>query len=326
MSNSNLNQTPQKPKFSVAISQPGYLKLIRNTLGDPERAKRFVASITAAVATNPQLQDCDSASILAGGLLGESLNLSPSPQIGHYYLVPFESKVKDRNGKIIYLIDENGEKRKDSNGRWIALTEKKAQFTLGYKGYMQLAQRSGYVTKLDVVSIKEGELKHFDPIKGNYEFEAIQDADQRDQAPTMGYFAYFELANGFRKEIYWSREQMEHHADKYSQAFSLQAYRAIQDGKIADKDMWKYSSHWYTKFDIMAEKTMLRQLISRGGCPMSTEMIRGFESDNSISELKDNGDIVTTAEDVAAAAKPDVVEQPQPEENGDVQDVDFDKI
>lgn len=82
----------QKPKFSVAITTEGYRKLISNTLGDPDRAKRFIASISSAVATTPALQDCDAGSILCGALLGESLNLSPSPQLGQYYLVPFNDK------------------------------------------------------------------------------------------------------------------------------------------------------------------------------------------------------------------------------------------
>ena len=88
---SSSNQTMQKPKFSIAITTKGYKDLINNTLGDPERAKRFVASITSAVAVNPALQDCDAGTILAGALLGESLNLSPSPQLGQYYLVLYDA-------------------------------------------------------------------------------------------------------------------------------------------------------------------------------------------------------------------------------------------
>ena len=80
MSNAVATQA-QRPKFSVMISTPGYQKMINNTLRDPKKAQRFVASITSAVATNPALQECDPATILSGALLGESLNLSPSPQL-----------------------------------------------------------------------------------------------------------------------------------------------------------------------------------------------------------------------------------------------------
>ena len=88
MATYNQMQVQQKPKFSVAITTKGYQSLISNTLRDPARARRFTASITSAVAVNPALQECDAGTILAGALLGESLNLSPSPQLGQYYLVP----------------------------------------------------------------------------------------------------------------------------------------------------------------------------------------------------------------------------------------------
>ena len=140
MATYNQMQVQQKPKFSVAITTKGYQSLISNTLRDPARARRFTASITSAVAVNPALQECDAGTILAGALLGESLNLSPSPQLGQYYLVPFKQKAKyDRNNRLI---------------RQESVT---AQFVLGYKGYLQLALRSGQYKDLDVMVIKQGE-------------------------------------------------------------------------------------------------------------------------------------------------------------------------
>lgn len=131
----------QRPKFSVAITTTGYQNLIKNTLNDPKRAARFTAAITSAVAVNPALQDCEAGTILAGGLLGESLNLSPSPQLGQYYLVPFKQKAKyDRSGNLLKPACTN------------------AQFVLGYKGLVQLAIRSGQYKHLNVLEIKEGEL------------------------------------------------------------------------------------------------------------------------------------------------------------------------
>lgn len=108
---------PKKLYFSQAMQTEKYKKLINNTLGDPVRAARFAANITSAVAVNPTLQECDAGTILAGALLGESLLLQPSPQLGQFYLVPFESKAKrDRQGNVI---------------KPACL---KAQFVLGYKG------------------------------------------------------------------------------------------------------------------------------------------------------------------------------------------------
>ena len=272
------NLTPQKPKFSVAITTKGYQTLINNTLGDPQRARRFVSAITSAVAVNPALQECEAGTILAGALLGESLNLSPSPQLGQYYLVPFKSKAKyDRQGNLI------------------SPEVIKAQFVLGYKGYIQLALRSGAYADLDVMDIKQGEYLGKDPMTGKPRFSFIEDDDERDRLETIGYMAYFEYLNGFRKVVYWSREKMLSHADKYSPAFSAKSFQDIQDGKIAEKDMWRYSSFWYKNFDDMAKKTLLRHIISRWGV-MSPEMQTAFERDSSVSEIGEKGDIVTAEE------------------------------
>lgn len=252
MSNTQLTQAPQKPKFSVAVTMPTYQKLINNTLGDPDRARRFVASVTSAVSANPALQECDAASTLSSALLGESLNLSPSPQLGQYYLVPFNDKKSDL---------------------------KKAQFILGYKGYIQLAIRSGNYADIDAIEIREGEYKGRDKNTGKPVFEFIEDDKDANSVPVVGYMAYFEYLNGFRKVMYWSREKMMSHADKYSKAFSAKAYKDILDGKISDKDMWKYSSFWYKDFDGMAKKTLIRQLISKWGI-MSIEMQTALESDD----------------------------------------------
>ena len=141
-----------QPKFSVVIQSDMYKKLINNTLGDPERSKRFIASISSAVATNPNLQQCEAGTILSGALLGESLNLSPSPQLGHYYLVPYKN---NKSG----------------------VTE--AQFQLGWHGYYQLAIRSGQYKDLDVIEIKEGEYLGRDKQTGKQKFEFIEDEYER---------------------------------------------------------------------------------------------------------------------------------------------------
>ena len=151
---------------------------------------RFITSIISAVNTNPALQECTNQSILSAALLGESLKLSPSPQLGQYYMVPFNDKNK---GKV-------------------------AQFQLGYKGYIQLALRSGQYKKLNVLAIKEGELVRYDPLNEDIEVKLIDDEEEREKAPTIGYYAMFEYLNGFRKTMYWSRNKMLLHADRYSQA------------------------------------------------------------------------------------------------------------
>lgn len=94
--NNSLVQKKQQPKFSVAIQSEGYKKLINNTLGDPKRAAKFITAITSAVSNNPALQECDASTILSAGLLGEGLNLSPSPQLGQYYILPFNDTKNKR--------------------------------------------------------------------------------------------------------------------------------------------------------------------------------------------------------------------------------------
>lgn len=226
-----------KPKFSVAIQSDTYKNLINQTLGDKDKATRFIASISSAVATNNQLQECDAGTILSGALLGESLNLSPSPHLGQYYLVPFNDTKKGC---------------------------KVAQFQLGYKGYIQLAIRSGYYKKLNVLAIKKGELIKYDPLNEEIEVNLIDDEEERESAETIGYYAMFEYTNGFRKTLYWSKSKMEKHALKYSMG-----YRAKKGYTFWEKD-----------FDSMAYKTMLRQIISKWGI-MSIDMQQAVEKDMS---------------------------------------------
>jgi len=309
MSSSNV-PTAQRQKFSVAISSEGYRNLINNTLGDPERSRRFVAAITSAVAVNPALQECTPQTILAGALLGESLNLSPSPQLGQYYLVPFDQKLKGPDGKIIWLTDENGNFVLDKNGRKIALTEKRAQFVLGFKGYIQLAIRSGQYQDIDVMEIHEGEYLGKDAANGKPRFQFIEDDDEREQRPVIGYMAYFEYLNGFRKTLYWSKAKMMNHADEYSPAFSAETMRKLEAGQIPESDLWKYSSFWYKNFDEMAKKTLLRQLISRWGI-MSIEMQQGFVQDSKFIQMNENGGFVSAGEEEAPAAPQPIPTQPE---------------
>ena len=264
----NSNKVMTKPKFSVAIQTEQYQRLINNTLGDPNRARRFIASISSAVATNKDLQECDAGTILSGALLGEALNLSPSPQLGQYYLVPFKDKNK---GKV-------------------------ATFILGYKGYIQLAIRSGNYKKINVIELKEGELKKFDLMTEEIEVDLITDDEKRENAKTVGYYAMFEYLNGFKKAIYWSKDKMIAHADKYSPAFTKKGYELLLAGKVKQEDMWKYSSHWYKSFDDMAKKTMLRQLISKWGV-MSIEMREAFEKDETIIREDGTYQYVTEIDD-----------------------------
>ena len=226
----------QKASLTAYLTNDAVKNQINNVIGGKD-GQRFISAIISAVQTNPALQECTNPSILSAALLGESLKLSPSPQLGHYYMVPFNDRQK---GKV-------------------------ATFQLGYKGYIQLATRSGQYKKLNVLAIKEGELIRFDPLNEEIEVNLIEDEELREKTPTIGYYAMFEYTNGFRKAIYWSRAKMEAHAMKYSAG-----YRAKKGYTFWEKD-----------FDGMAFKTMLRQLISKWGI-MSIEMQNAVESDMAV--------------------------------------------
>lgn len=296
---------PKKLYFSQAMQTEKYKKLINNTLGDPVRAARFAANITSAVAVNPTLQECDAGTILAGALLGESLLLQPSPQLGQFYLVPFESKAKrDRQGNVI---------------KPACL---KAQFVLGYKGYIQLALRTGQYKRLNVLEVKSGELGGWDPFEERFhEMHFIEDFEKRAAMPTVGYIAHFEYINGFQKTLYWTADQMMSHADKYSPAFSAAAYKKLLNGEIPQNELWKYSSFWYKDFDGMAKKTMLRQLISKWGI-MTAEMTMAYERDGHVM-MPDtaSGDLLPEVTDTPELSQQDEQEQPKIERTSKTMDL-----
>ncbi|MCM1297862.1 MAG: recombinase RecT [Bacteroides sp.] len=259
----SISDKNKKPKFSAYMSQDNIKNLVQQAVG--KNAQSFTASIISAVSNNPQLQECTQNTILSGALLGESLKLSPSPQLGQYYLVPFAKK--DKQGNILCY---------------------NAQFVLGAKGYKQLAMRSGQYKDLDVIEIKEGEYKGRDKFTGKQKFEFVENDDERDELPTIGYMAYFELLNGFKKTVYWTKQKMIKHANTYSAAFNADKYDDYINGRIPQKEMYKYSSFWYKNFDEMAFKTMLRYLISQWGI-MSIEMQSAIDADNSVI-LNENGE------------------------------------
>ncbi len=266
----------RKQTLSAYLSQDAIKAKINEVIGGKD-GQRFISAIVSATAANPTLQECSNGSILSAAMLGESLKLSPSPQLGQYYLVPYNDK---NQGKV-------------------------AQFQLGYKGYIQLAIRSGQYKKLNVLGIKEGELIRFDPLNEEIEVQLIADEEKREAAKTVGYYAMFEYTNGFRKAMYWSKAKMEAHALKYSQGYKK------------DKEKgWKYT-FWSKDFDGMAYKTMLRQLISKWGI-MSIEMQQAMDADMGV--IHDDGSVdyvdnqqIDDSNIIEADAE--VVEPPQPADN-----------
>ena len=260
INNSLANRQQGRLGIAAYLSQDAVKNKINEVIGGKD-GQRFISAIVSATTANPALQECSNGSILSAAILGESLKLSPSPQLGQYYLVPFKDKEK---GKV-------------------------AQFQLGYKGYIQLAIRSGQYKKLNVLGIKEGELIRFDPLNEEIEVQLIEDEDAREATETVGYYAMFEYTNGFKKAMYWSKKKMEAHALKYSQGYAADKRKATS---------WTF---WSKDFDGMAYKTMLRQLISKWGI-MSIEMQSAIDADMAV--INDDG----TKDYVDNQPEPQVIE------------------
>lgn len=268
----SLANRQQKTGLTAYLTNDAVKNQINNVVGG-KNGDRFIASIVSAVQVNSDLQECTNPSILSAALLGESLKLSPSPQLGQYYMVPFRNNKKGC---------------------------KEAQFQLGYKGYIQLAIRSGQYKKLNVLAIKDGELVRFDPLNEEIEVNLIDDEEVREEAKTIGYYAMFEYTNGFRKAMYWSKKKMEAHALKYSKWYAAK----------------KGYAFWEKDFDGMAYKTMLRQLISKWGI-MSIDMQNAMESDMAVIHEDGTKDYVDTVSEENIVADQDLQETaeetPEPE-------------
>lgn len=247
-------QVVQKQGINTYLQSDAVKNNIISVVGK-EDSQRFISSVVSAVQTNPALSECTNASILSSALLGHSLKLPQSPQLQMFYLVPYNNK----------------KKVKDENGREKEVQVKEAVFQLSYRGYLQLAMRSGSYKHINACEIREGELKSFNPITEEYVFDAITDYEKRKNLPVIGYYAYFEMVNGYKKELYWSKEQMEAHAKKYSMSY---------------RKGWS-SSFWTSDFDAMALKTMLRQLISKWGM-MSVDMETAYQHDMAVEDENGN--------------------------------------
>ena len=262
----SLTKANQRMGITPYLTNDAVKAQINSVVGGKD-SPLFITSIVSAVNANQALMECTNSSILSAGLLGAALKLSPSPQLGHFYMVPYNDKDK---GKV-------------------------AQFQLGYKGYIQLAIRSGQYKSLNVLPIKKGELVKYDALNEEIEVNLIEDEEEREQAETIGYYATFTYLNGFRKSLYWSKKKMESHALRYSKGYAAK----------------KGYTFWEKDFDAMACKTMLRQLISKWGI-MSIDMQKAYESDMAVINEDGSATYVDTEEVPAEAPKtPDKTPEPE---------------
>lgn len=218
-------------------------KNIAETLG--QKAPQFIASVASLVNSSNSLAECDRQSILSACLVAASLDLPINQNLGFAYIIAYNTKFKSC----------------DQEGKEITTWVKKAQFQMGYKGFIQLAQRSGQFKTINVTDVKESELGNIDKLTGELTFNWVTDEKERDKLTTVGYVGYFKLINGFEKALYMTVEDLRKHGVRYSKSY--------KDGL------------WQTDFDAMASKTVIKLLLSKYA-PMTTEMQKAQLADQAV--------------------------------------------
>ena len=213
------------------VQSPSIKRKFEDVLG--KKAPQFISSLINVVNSNTELKEVDQNSVIAAALVAAALDLPINQNFGYMYLVPYKGK---------------------------------AQPQMGYKGYIQLAQRSGQYLHLNAISVYEDEFEGWNPLTEELKYEPNFHDRNKDENP-VGYVGYFKLQNGFEKTVYWTREQIDQHRQKFS--------------KMSGKQ--KPTGVWETDFDTMALKTVLRNLIGKWG-PMTVDMQTAYNADEEVAD------------------------------------------
>ena len=247
--------TNNKPTVSLQsyIRSGAVQGRIETLLGN--RTSEFTTSLMSLVNSNPVLQDCPPESIIKAAITSASMNLPINPNLGFAYIIPYNNKKKTKivdkeTGKVTWKED------------WIT----EAQFQMGYKGFIQLAQRSGMFKRINATDLREGELLGVDRLSGELNLKWEDNEEARNKLEVIGFIGYFKLLNGFEKELYMSVEDLKKHAKKYSKNYA------------------KYGTGlWKDQFEVMAKKTVLKLLISKYGA-LTTNLQEALLADQSVVE------------------------------------------
>ena len=220
--------TTQQPQSLQQLMNSGaVMKKLNDVLGSEKKAASFISSVISVANGNSMLRNAAPMTILGSAMVAATLDLPVVPTLGLAYIVPYKGQ---------------------------------AQFQLGYKGLIELAERSGQFKNIIDEVVYEGQLVKKNKFTGEYEF----DEDAKTSDKVLGYMARMDLVNGFSKTIFWTKEEVEAHAKKYSQAFSR-----------------GYSSPWKSDFDAMARKTVLKALFSKYA-PKSVAMQQAVKFDQAV--------------------------------------------
>ena len=192
------------------IRNGGVQERLNSLLG--ERAGQFTASLMSVVNSNPLLQECQPESVVKAAITAAAMNLPINQNLGFAYIIPYNNSKKT----IEKYLDAKGVERT----RNVFTKVYEAQFQMGYKGFIQLAQRSGHYKTINSTDVREGELVKEDRLSGELEFAWIDDDKEREKMPIIGYVAYFKLSTGFEKSPYMSVDKLKKHAKKYSKSYA----------------------------------------------------------------------------------------------------------
>lgn len=234
---SNQQIATQQQSVKQFFSQEIIKNKIQEVLG--KRSNQFITTVLQIASSNDLLAKADPVSILNASMVAATLDLPINQNLGFAYIIPFNQKQKDGSYKAV------------------------AQFQLGYKGFIQLAQRSGQFKTISATPIYDGQLIESNPLTG-FKF----DFGSKKSDIIIGYAAYFELLNGFQKTLYMTVDEMKQHGLKFSQTYK------------------KGYGLWKDDFDSMAQKTVIKLLLSKFA-PLSIEMQKAIITDQGIvNDLK----------------------------------------
>lgn len=247
-------------KLTTLLKNDQVKNRIQEVVG--KNAGVFTTSLIQIQQSNKLLVDAEPNSIVAAALTAATLNLPLNNNLGYAYIIPF--------------------KEKQSNGVYLT----KAQFQIGYKGFYQLAMRSGQFKTIHATDVKQGEITSRDRLTGEIDFNFIDDDNIREKTKTIGYIAYFKLLNGFESYLYLSHSEMTAHASKFSQTYK------------------KGFGLWSTDFDMMAQKTVLKLLLSKKA-PLSIDMQNAVKYDQSTINDIDNTEDISYVDNTEEEINPD---------------------
>jgi recombination protein RecT len=233
-------QAPTKNPVKQMFERPDVQAKFKELLG--KRSSSFCTSVLQIVASNPMLSKADAGSIYQAAAVAATLDLPLNNNLGFAYIVPYNNRQPDGTTKTV------------------------AQFQMGYKGFIQLAQRSGQFKSIYASPIFKGQVVNENPLDG-YEFDFNVKSDV-----LVGYAAKFKLLNGYEATLYMSIEQLKKHGGKYSKTFN-------NKGGL-----------WNTDFDAMANKTVLKLLLSKFA-PLSIDMQRAVITDQALVNDADTVDV-----------------------------------